>query len=775
MSEAFDIRPGSDNVRYLPSVRIPLHELTDCALCGTSPADCAALTSGPVAVACCTTCNHTTTAADRDGQDHEDDQAPRVVDGQIVDDTGRPGSGLAVRVPQLPPRVGSTARWAKRNAGYALAGSKVRRAERRARRKHTDLTEAIATLRINAKGAEDFHTLKELEEVLERRRAGASQRARENRIEVLKWSGGTIVVLASGHVILLAVGAVQAVTSTGSLTDLWLGMVDFWTTVVTCSPVGPYWWAWAVGGAGVWAARTIPVGRDRGQLPTWAVEPDTTPADPRNVIPSEAAVLTALQHLGIAKLDQAFKKGWGRSITPTWIQPPLPVGKGWHMQLVLPLGVPVEELVKRTPLLAHNLVRSAVEVWPSEPKGKPGVLDLFVADQGALSGPVDPWPWLETDEADYFGSVPVGINARGEVVKARLSEVNYAFAGSMGSGKSTMILTLLGGAMLDPLVDIDVFVMAQNADYQPMKPRLRTLRTGSERAVIQACMDTLSELYADLSVRGKALQEHDEPAVTRALAAKDERLRPRIVVMDECQALFMDKELGEAAIDLAVLLISAARKYAITLMFATPEPSSASLPRRIMAITRCKACFAIGDQQSNDAILGTGSYKAGISAVSLEPMTDEGPGDIGTAMTRGIMAKPGLLRSFFIRRGHGEDQMTPLVERAMTRYTAAGRAQQQRQAEVEPRDLVADVLDVIGDEATTAAKALAALKTAHPRHLPYQAFKDRMALVKALAEQGVKVPSTDGKYPVNPITLRQRILSRSAEDTDPTDDQSVTE
>lgn len=60
-------------------------------------------------------------------------------------------------------------------------------------------------------------------------------------------------------------------------------------------------------------------------------------------------------------------------------------------------------------------------------------------------------------------------------------------------------------------------------------------------------------------------------------------------------------------------------------MFATPEPSSTSLPRRVMAVTSNKACFAIGDQQSNDAILGTGSYNAGISAVGLVPTTEEGP------------------------------------------------------------------------------------------------------------------------------------------------------
>src|SRR5699024_6741545 len=150
-------------------------------------------------------------------------------------------------------------------------------------------------------------------------------------------------------------------------------------------------------------------------------------------------------------------------------------------------------------------------------------------------------------------------------------------------------------------------------------------------------MATLRDLYEDLDTRGRALAEHtrsgdtEADKVTRRLAEKDARLRPRIMVVDECQALFMHDEHGKEAERLAILLMNASRKYGITLIFLTPEPSSDSLPRKLMAVMSNKACFAIGDQQSNDALLGTSSYKRGISAVGLEPATSEGPGDVGTA------------------------------------------------------------------------------------------------------------------------------------------------
>jgi S-DNA-T family DNA segregation ATPase FtsK/SpoIIIE len=772
MSEAFDPSPGRDNVRYLQSVRIPLHELTDCALCGTTPADCAALTSGPLAMACCTTCNHTGNTdhhtdfdTDHDPAEVDTDDAPQEVRGTA------PGTGLALRAPAVPqwvaPAGRSTGRWVKRNAGYALAGSRVRRAERRARRKHTDLTQAIATLRVNAKGAEDFHTLKELEDTLERRRAGSSQRARETRIEVLKWSGGTIVLLASGHVILLGYGAFQSVTGTGSLTDLWYGIGEFWTTVATWSPAGPYWWAWMAAGIGVWAARTIPVGRDRGELPVWAVDEQSRPADGRDIIPDESAVLSALRHLGgLPALRTAFKEGWGRSITPTWVQVPHRDGTGWRMQLVMPKGVPVEEIVKRKSVFAHNLVRLPVEVWPSEPKGQPGVLDLWVADQGALSGPVGAWPLLDTEgPADYFTGVPVGVNIRGEVVVAQLDQKNYVAAGVMGSGKSSLYITLVAGAILDPLVQVDVFVLAENFDYEPMKPRLRTLRTGADDETVKACLDNLNALYADLDVRGKALREHGSRSVTRKLAEKDARLRPRIVVIDECQALFMHTKYGEEAADVVAKLVFAARKYAITVMFATPEASTASLPRKVTAVTSCKACFSIGDQQSNDAVLGTGSYKAGISAVSLEPKTAEGPGDVGTAMVRGIMAKPGLLRGFYLN----ETELAEVTARAMDLYDShVPTVTSDDDDQVAEVDFLADLARVLsGHPHLRTAVLLRGLIDLNPAH--YEKFTSK-TLAAALADVHVSIVKRDGgqsavlaEHVTDAITDRDR---QEAADTD---------
>jgi S-DNA-T family DNA segregation ATPase FtsK/SpoIIIE len=502
-------------------------------------------------------------------------------------------------------------------------------------------------------------------------------------IDLVKAFGVLVLVLAG---LLLVVGIILAIRTEDA--HLVLAPIEGVLDAIAFT-----WWvitAYGVflllGGTGAAIAYLYQQGRKHAEPAAWTTGTVAAGGDTMDELPDEGVILNALKNLNIRGFNQALKEGWRIK----FLTPPIRDGKGYRTQLALPPACTVEEIVKRKNVLAHNLVRFPIEVWPTEPQ--PSVLDLWVAKQGALSGPVDPWPLLEDlDNAtcDYFAGVPAGVTIRGDVVKGRLSEANYVVGGMMGSGKSSLVITLLGGAMLDPLVDIDVVVMAENSDYEPMRPRLRTLVTGAGEETVDACMALLRDLYDALAMRGKALQEHDKRFVTREIAEKDARLRPRVIVVDECQNLFMSEH-GDAAMKIAAKVESTARKYAITLMFLTPEPSQDALPRKLISISTNKACFAIGDQIGNDAVLGTGSYKAGISAVGLVPKTDEGPGDVGTCMTRGFLGKPGLMRCFYI----SQEDMHRVVERAMELREA--RQIQPTPVQVrEERDPLADIARVL--------------------------------------------------------------------------------
>ncbi|MER7838457.1 cell division protein FtsK [Streptomyces sp. NPDC096040] len=432
---------------------------------------------------------------------------------------------------------------------------------------------------------------------------------------------------------------------------------------------------------GVWA-----VGRHRQTAPTWALP---SGGEGRDVVPDEGAIIKALGNLGIAPLNKALKDGW----QPRWEQPTTRSGNGWHTQLQLPMGVTVEMIAAKKSVLAHNLLRKPVEVWPTEPPKQPGTLDLWVADQGSLSGAVPPWPLLHEGVTDYFKGVPVAVSQRGEPIIGKLMAANYMVGGIMGSGKSSLVIALLLGAILDPLVIVEAYVMAYNTDYDPLKPRLRTLVKGDDDEDIKAALDALRELRDEVTTRGKLLEELGDGAtkVTRELALKDPRMRPKVVVFDECHELFMHKEYGKEAAELAIKVMKKARKTAITLVWVTVSPTADSLPRDVTRNTSHRVAFAVGDHVANDGLLGSGRHKAGVTATTLIPGED-----VGTAVTVGFSSKPfEVVRAHYVARDPdtGVDEVTPVVERAMALYdgTTAPEA-----PAFEAVDHLADILTVLG-------------------------------------------------------------------------------
>lgn len=582
-------------------------------------------------------------------------------------------------------------------------------------------------------------------------------RDRRERLMGLPKLGLQVAIFAAGGclalmVLLIIISTLVLFTGAGEFTDVFVWVGDVLRWVFTA--VAFLWVPFLVALPFIVLVAAWREGRRRGETPKWLVaEPLHDGSGGRDEIPDESAILGALKHLELAPLNKAFKAGW----RPRFVLPTERDGNGYHTQLELPPAVTVEMINDKKKILAHNLVRFPVEVWATEPRDKAGVLDLWVADQGALSGPVDPWPLLNDGGADYFKGVPCCVDIRRKVIVGRLFEANYAVAGTMGSGKSTLIITLLLGAMLDPLVDIDVFVMADNADFKPMEPRLRTLMTSASDEVAEACLATLKDLYADLTIRGQALKEHNARAVTRQLAETDARLRPRIVVMDECQALFMHEVLGRSALETCVKLQNAARKYAITLIYATPEPSTDSLPRRLITVTSNRACFAINDQRSNDAVLGTGSYRAGISAVGLEPKTDEGNGDVGTFMGRGFTPKPGLLRGHYV----SQSQAGQVVERALKIREKAGIGDGAR-AGVQTRDLLDDLIKVIGSEREKLSDLPARLRQLAPDWPAYEGltgFQLRDILARKYA---IKVANPRNVLHLDPEEVHRALARREA-------------
>jgi S-DNA-T family DNA segregation ATPase FtsK/SpoIIIE len=558
-------------------------------------------------------------------------------------------------------------------------------------------------------------------------------------------AGGLGLLLAVGIALALATkDPADVVTPLMALVDLIRLLVVIVTVVWgPLLAVGP-WLALAA----IWA-----VGRNQQAAPAWAMP--TTNTENRDTVPDEGAILDALRHLGIPKLNKAFKDGW----QPRWVAPTTRLGNGWHSRLQLPMGVTVEMVTDNKTVLAHNLMRKPVEVWPTEAEAS--VLDLWVADAGSLSGKVPDWPLLTDGEADYFKGVPVGVSQRGDQVIGKLMAANYMVGGIMGSGKSSLVVALLLGAMLDPLVDIEAYVMAYNVDYDPMRERLRTLVKGDEDEQIEAAVKALRNLRHEVTERGKLLEQlgGDEVRLTRALAQRDPRMRPKVVVFDECHELFMHKKYGAEAAELAVKVMKKARKVGITLIFVTVSPTADSIPKDVTRNTSHRVAFAVGDHVANDGLLGTGKHKAGITATNLNPAEN-----VGTALTVGFTKNPfELVRAHYVRKDSSTDQITPVVKRALA--LREGMTTVPDAASDEPADHLTDFLTVLGETKRMRTDEVRQRLAAHNRG-EYHGWT-ASDLIQALEAVGAPAYKSGGVM----VVSRARLLEASEDRTDTTPDR----
>ena len=326
------------------------------------------------------------------------------------------------------------------------------------------------------------------------------------------------------------------------------------------------------------------------------------------------------------------------------------------------MGVTPEMIADKRDVLARNLVRAPLEVWPTAAE-RAGYVDLWVADQGSTERPAPPYPLLHEGAADVFAGVPFGVSQRGEVIAPPLPGANVAFGGVMGQGKSNAARVVMAGAALDPLAELWVFVFANNGDFDAYQPRLARYHRGVDDSHLAAAVEALHALYAEVGRREARLAELGAKKVTRPLAEKHPDLRPLVALFSECHELFGDPNHGREAADLAVQTMRRARKTAITLGFDTQSSRADAIPPKIVELVKLNACFAVKSWRSNDGFLGDGSFQAGIRATELRMGKD-----VGTSILTGATAERfEIVKWFYIEADDdtGFDAAADIIARAM--------------------------------------------------------------------------------------------------------------
>lgn len=521
---------------------------------------------------------------------------------------------------------------------------------------------------------------------------------------------------------------------------------------VWAAPAGLLAWLWNLGrrhaaiSSTEWVAKLQPEQQNAGLIVT---------AD---------GVVRALQHLGIAKLNAAFKSGW----VPAFTLPPVREGRGYRFIAELPLGVNPSMIADVNETFARNLMRSQVEVWPADAAkaktGPVGAVDVWVADRGSLDGLAPEYPLLHTGTADVFAGVPVGITPRGDVLLAPVYAANAVAGGQMGQGKSNACRVYMLGCALDPLAELWVHVFANNGDFDAFEPRLARYHRGATDDVTAAGLQSMVDLYAEVEKREDELRKLGAKKLTRKIAAERSDLRPIVALFSECHELFGHPEFGEQAVEMGANTIRRARKTGITLMFDTQSARKEAIPPKIVELVSVNACFYVKSWRSNDGFLGDGSFAAGIRATELRPGTDR-----GTSLITGVSDQLfEILKWFFIEVNDdtGFDAATDVIARAMdvvadgTRTKATARPA----AAPERRDLLVDLAEVLGDEPVPVAEAAKRLQVFAPNYPPYRGLTGTDLRARLDDEYGLKVPSTNNRYPVDPAAIRIAMAAREPAD-----------
>lgn len=499
-------------------------------------------------------------------------------------------------------------------------------------------------------------------------------------------------------------------------------------------------------------------GREHGTPPEWATAPAKRQEE--SVIVTPGGIAQALAHLGIPKLTSAIKDGW----TVEFATPPVRVnGKGYQTVFSLPMGVTPDMVADKRAVLARNLYREPIEVWPSASQDRVTFVDLWVADAGSGRKPAPPYPLLAEGTVDVFKAVPLGVSQRGDLIAPPLFETNLVFGGLPGQGKSNAVRVVMLGAALDPLAELRVFVFAGNGDFDVYRPRLAQYERGTGPEVAEAALAALHELYEEVGRREARLAELGVKKVTRALSEKHPDLRPIVAAFSECHELFGHAEFGKEAGEVAVNVVKRGRKTGVVLAFDTQSARTSAIPTALVENVAINVCFHVKSWRNNDGFLGDGSFQAGVRATELRFNVDR-----GTAVTTGTTEEAfELVRWFYIEaRDDGFDAAEDVIARAMTNVhptvSTGGRA---RQIASTTRDLLEDLDAVLGTEPVPAAEVPALLARLAPNCAPYRTLTGK-ALVAQLAALGVKVPSTGNRWPVRPEDVRAALARAATSDLD---------
>jgi S-DNA-T family DNA segregation ATPase FtsK/SpoIIIE len=372
-------------------------------------------------------------------------------------------------------------------------------------------------------------------------------------------------------------------------------------------------------------------------------------------------------------------------------------GPGHTAVVDLPPPVIALDVVDRRDRLAAGFRLPLDQVWPDPIRGEhPARLQIWVADRPVSAMRQPPWPLLESGATDYFRPLPYGADIRLRPVAWLLDERNSLFGGVPGSGKSLAARNVLLGAVLDPLVIPVISELKGSGDFDMFEelcpPGMYV--SGADDDSIRRSVPIIEWLHQQCEQRGPLIARYAREGLNtvkklnRAMAERDERLRPVVALFDEYQELNSHSEVGKLASALLLSTIKRGRALGIHVIVATQRFDKDSLPKAISSLVTNRAALAVPAQPETDMILGTSAYRTGARPTAFVPGEDSG-----------WMVRAGFTAGFeTIRASYVDDRAAERVcARALALRCGAGAPPMPR---VQLRNLAADVRKVWPAEVT---------------------------------------------------------------------------
>lgn len=316
---------------------------------------------------------------------------------------------------------------------------------------------------------------------------------------------------------------------------------------------------------------------------------------------------------------------------------------GYRVSVLLPPGLPVEEMKLAEEDLAHELSAHGVKtqrVIVSKAGERADLATIAIQQRDVFleMGPLSS-PLLNAERTSLWDPIPIGINGEGELVKLELVFSNFLIGGEPGGGKSVTLQNIVAAAALDPECKLYLFDGKQKIELGPWEDSAEVVCGAS----VEEAIGLLKVLEAEMMDRYELMaQEARRQQTIVRKVAREMALPLKVIIIDELAEFTMQPKLGAEFSELCRSIVSLARATGFIFVGTTQKPSAKIIPTELRDNIAYRCALRCTNDDASDTILGRGTAKDGYSAADIDGASK----GVGWLLTEG--GQPQLFKSFFI-------------------------------------------------------------------------------------------------------------------------------